>query len=896
MSASNPAGDNQTTSAYTESQAPAAPTGEPGAKAGIKPGAPRPAAAVQVPGYRITEVLGRGGMGVVYKAIQEKANRAVALKMILAGAHADQADQVRFRAEAEAAARLSHPHIVQLYEVGETPEGFPFFSLEFVAGGTLAERLKRGPLRPVEAAHLIETLARAMQYAHERGVVHRDLKPANILLTGGMDQDSAFRTDASASRTQNADPTVIASAQSTTSHALGAKISDFGLAKQLDSQDGVTRTGAIMGTPSYMAPEQAFGQSKNVGPAADIYALGAMLYECLTGRPPFRGATVADTLEQVRTMEPVTIRAFVKEIPADLETICLHCLHKEPLRRYASADALAEDLRRYCEGQPISVRPVGRLERTWRWCRRNPWLAGTTALAALLLIAVAGVSVFAYFDAEARNTQIEKKRQEAEAAQKVARARLEQSLKALGLFATDFRGFCEDALVPGASKAKMYEALIEQLESQTAEEGDEATEDALRNKSWLYQTMAIVYLDTQKYDKAGSIIDKGLEATKAWLDLKSGDDYALSFYAAFLSLKGDTTFNEKERTEYYDKTLELRRKLAHNKAVDQFTPGRSLMQLADTLDKLALYDESLKLRQEVCELQVSKGVEKDKLHESFDFWAWTCWKAYLKEPDEAKKRGLLEKCDELSCRALEFRPGSRRTLERLTGVLRELGDSAYNHAKKAEAEKRPDEAKKHGDAAQKYFERLFDMARRLAVAPDLLFNVSAYARSFYAVGVMQKSLGRHEEARESFSKSRQIREQLLRDFGKSEFADMLRIDLLFSLVALGEHKEAVRAADVMRKERAFMPPSLGAPGALYRLACIYSLSVEAVAESRAPAPLTDADRALQAEYRDKALAALELSHRMGNADFAGTRLDADFIPIRGDARFQAILALEKKGK
>ncbi len=371
-----------------------------------------PAANVNDPGYKMLGVLGRGGMGVVYKAIQEKANRLVALKMILAGAHADQQDRTRFHVEAAAAARMSHPNIVQLYEVGETPDGFPFFSLEFVAGGTLAERLKQGPLRPRDAAALVESLARAMQYAHERGIVHRDLKPLNILLEGGKQQAADSRKQTadgnSTLKPEPASRTIGAVGSSSSPSAAGSllpavpKISDFGLAKQLDSEDGLTRTGAIMGTPAYMAPEQAFGQSKNVGPAADIYALGAILYECLTGRPPFKGATVADTLEQVRTMEPITLRAYAKEMPRDLETICLHCLHKEPQRRYASAEALADDLRRYCEGKPITVRPVGNVERAWRWCRRNPGWALMIALVAASLFGTTVVSLGAYVEVSAQ--------------------------------------------------------------------------------------------------------------------------------------------------------------------------------------------------------------------------------------------------------------------------------------------------------------------------------------------------------------------------------------------------------------------------------------------------------------------------------------------------------------
>jgi serine/threonine protein kinase len=307
-----------------------------------------------IAGYEILGELGRGGMGVVYMARQLRLKRVVALKMILAGPHAGAEARARFRIEAEAVARLQHPHFVQIYEVGEA-EGRAYCALEYVDGGSLATRLAGTPLTSHQAARLIETLALAMQAAHERGIVHRDLKPANVLLT------------------RDGQP----------------KITDFGLAKQLDTVQGQTRSGAIMGTPSYMAPEQAGGQSKEVGPAADIYALGAILYELLTGRPPFQAATMLDAVRRVLRDEPVPPSRVNVLLPRDLETICLKCLQKEPQRRYASAAALADDLRRFQSGEPILARPVGRLEHLRRWCRQNPALAAIVGLSTVSVILLA---------------------------------------------------------------------------------------------------------------------------------------------------------------------------------------------------------------------------------------------------------------------------------------------------------------------------------------------------------------------------------------------------------------------------------------------------------------------------------------------------------------------------
>ncbi|MFL5339043.1 MAG: protein kinase domain-containing protein [Gemmataceae bacterium] len=312
--------------------------------------------APEVAGYELLGELGRGGMGVVYKARQLMPNRLVALKVVLAGDHAGPAALTRFLGEAEAIARLRHPNAVQIYEVGQS-NGQPFFSLEFCDGGNLGEKLAGQPLSPRDAATLIRTLAGAAQAAHAAGIVHRDIKPANILML------------------KDGTP----------------KLADFGLAKQMagpgdQAAEGITSTGAVMGTPYYMAPEQAAGHTHAVGPAVDVYALGAVLYECLTGRPPFKAAGVAETLRQVLHDDAVPPRRLNGQIPRDLETVCVKCLHKDPKRRYATAETLADDLGRFLDGRPVAARRVGRLERAGRWAQRNPGAAG---IAGLLVVVVA---------------------------------------------------------------------------------------------------------------------------------------------------------------------------------------------------------------------------------------------------------------------------------------------------------------------------------------------------------------------------------------------------------------------------------------------------------------------------------------------------------------------------
>jgi eukaryotic-like serine/threonine-protein kinase len=319
---------------------------------------PPPAELPRIQGYDVLAVLGRGGMGVVYKARHLRLDRPVALKMLLAGPYAGPDELERFLREAQAVAGLRHPNVVHLYDVGDV-EGRPYFTMELIDGGSLALKLGGAPLPARLAASLVATIAEAVEAAHQSGIIHRDLKPANVMLTADG----------------------------------RPKVTDFGLARRLEPDGGLTLSGAPMGTPSYMAPEQARGDRGAIAPATDVYALGAILYECLTGRPPFRAETAAATLQQVLRDEPVAPSRLNPHVPRDVETICLKCLHKEPDRRYVTAVALADDLRRFERAEPIVARPLGSVERVARWARRRPTAAALTAVVlmmALLALTVAG--------------------------------------------------------------------------------------------------------------------------------------------------------------------------------------------------------------------------------------------------------------------------------------------------------------------------------------------------------------------------------------------------------------------------------------------------------------------------------------------------------------------------
>ncbi len=342
-------------------------------------------AAPRIEGYDILDVLGRGGMGVVYKARDLRLKRLVALKMIRAGDRAGAEHLARFRAEAEMVARLQHPNIVQIFEVGEQ-DGQPYLAFEFIEGKTLADFAGREPQPPRVAAELLEALARAMNYAHQQGVIHRDLKPTNVVLAVGGGRWEVGRKE---------EDSISPSSLPTAHRPLPTvKITDFGLAKDLAGDLERTSTGAILGTPLYMSPEQADGR-RDIGPASDIYSLGAILYVLLTGRPPFQGTTPLSTLKMVVNADPVPPCHMLPHLARDLETICLKCLHKDPARRYATAGALADDLRRYLNNEPILARPSGRIEKGWRWCRRNPAVA--MLLASVLVVLVAGVVVSSHF-------------------------------------------------------------------------------------------------------------------------------------------------------------------------------------------------------------------------------------------------------------------------------------------------------------------------------------------------------------------------------------------------------------------------------------------------------------------------------------------------------------------
>ncbi len=363
--------------------------------------------------YEVLEEIGRGGMGVIYKAKQKSLDRVVALKMMMDGRLQSPQDVQRFQVEAEAAAGLDHPNIVPIYEVGEH-DSRHYFSMKFVEGGSLSQRIAGKPVPPREAARLIEAVARAVHYAHQRGILHRDLKPANILLE--VAEGRGLRAEGKTSNTNS-------SAFGAQLSSLSPLVTDFGLARRFEQESELTQTGAVLGTPSYMAPEQAAGHSRSLTTATDVYGLGAILYALLTGRPPFVDETALDILARVKEAEPQRPSELNPQVDRDLETICLKCLEKEPIRRYVSAAALADDLGCFVRGEPIAARPIHAPARLWRWCRRKPLVASLSAATVLLLAGVAMISTLGYLREVELRKAADSLRHRAETGERTARDR-----------------------------------------------------------------------------------------------------------------------------------------------------------------------------------------------------------------------------------------------------------------------------------------------------------------------------------------------------------------------------------------------------------------------------------------------------------------------------------------
>lgn len=795
--------------------------------------------------YDIRSILGRGGMGVVYKARQRGLKRDVALKMILAGGHADNEMMGRFRAEAEAVARLQHPNIVQIHEIGEE-DGLPYFSLEYVDGQTLDDLRKSEPLEQRVAADLIQTIARAMHVAHQSGIVHRDLKPANILMT----KDGV------------------------------PKVTDFGLVKRLEDEQvaSQTQTGAIMGTPHYMAPEQAWGQA-NVGPAADVWALGAMLYALLTGRPAFAGANTMDTIMQLRTKEPVAPRDLVPTVSMDLETICLKCLQKEAERRYPSAEALANDLQRYLNDEPIEARPVSRTERAYRWCRRNPLVAGLTAAFVIALLAGTVTSTTfgiratnaaiaeqdAREDAEEKRLLAEQNAEEAEANAKLAmenesRARRQRTV-ALAAFNTAVERAGTDLKnVPGTEdfKKQLFSAAVEGLNRLSEIAGDDRRDLAIaRGYAKAGEGLLEVGLAAEareQFDNSHEILlrlqQTESETSDAIHYLRLGRSYK-NIGRAERSAKGPES-----AIEWHRQALETRQKA------------------------LPLHDDPLFVKQEIADSCGDLG------------------QALLDAGQAAAAAEILELGAKYRDEWLAAAPSNDAAVMQQSGLRRQIGnvqirlgqtDSAIANLQRSVellqpfTERETAASRDHlnlglfrsnlGDAllaaqastraVETYEAALRSIVFVMEKNPDYLPGVNIQAGALYGLAVARERLKETEGAAEALSRCVELRRRLV---DKANSNSRYRRSLMLALARAGQVEEALRMAQDEQQE--FSDDA----GVLYQVACAWSL-----------ASLHGTD-----ESAERAVELLQLAMENGYANRSQLTIDFDLDPIRSHPDFQAL--------
>ena len=818
-----------------------------------------------VAGYEILGVLGRGGMGVVYKARQRGLDRVVALKMILSGAHASEEEVGRFRTEAEAVARIQHPNIVQIYEVGEEG-GRPYFSLEYVDGGSLSGKINGVPQPPKEAARLVNLLAGAMGAAHAVGVVHRDLKPANILMT----RDGA------------------------------PKITDFGLAKRLEEDSRQTHSGSILGSPGYMAPEQAEGKNEQVGPLSDVYALGVILYELLTGRIPFRGPTVLETLELIRTREPVAPSELQPGIPRDAETICLKCLQKDPAKRYGDAGALADDLRRFLNQEPILARPVGRVERAWRWCRRNPRLALMGAAVALVVLGWAvSMSVLAWQLKLMKDTADEKTQlaetKKAEAVQanhdleletvkathnaevananaKVVREQLSNVLQRTTQIATEVQHTLSRRSLGANATPEMRAARAEVLNQfrqgmldlaarvQTASKGESQF-----GEIGTYQQFGDLLKRQGQGEEALKQYRLGLDLAEKTAKGSPESDKAQANLGVMLMRLGDMEQelhgDARAAQDYYEKARVIRQEVADHPRSKDFTAqddmiqrshyevrlGKADLDLGDAAAARDHFDRAVTLRKAWSEALKGRDEAVSYLSE-----AYLCLGTADARLGDAAARPALDEAERLTRGLVRKYPDAYWYKGDLAEILVGRGDAERRLGADAEAKKRYRESL---DLLKTALERVPEEAPYRLQRALALEGLAAVAPG--------------KDARKGYQDALQTRQDLLEIEPNNR---SWQAACLVTLAHCGKEAEAVKLADALAKQSAKQTPLL-------------------LDAARAYAVLAGgtADAAARRKYTDQAVAALKAATDAGYKDAAALKTDPDLAALREESSYQSLL-------
>jgi serine/threonine-protein kinase len=818
-----------------------------------------------VPGYEIIGELGRGGMGVVYKARQKGLNRLVALKMVLAGAHAGPQQLQRFKTEAEAVAHLQHPNIVQIYDIGQH-DNLPYFSLEYVDGGSLAEKVYRQPQPPRGAAHLIETLARAMHYAHEHGIIHRDLKPANVLLT------------------KNGIP----------------KITDFGLAKRLEEDSSQTKSGALMGTPSYMAPEQARGEVRQVGPLADVYALGAMLYELLTGRPPFQGATPMDTVMQVTRDEPVPPSRLQAQIPPDLETICLKCLQKDMPQRYANAVELAEDLRRFLSDEPILARPVGAMEKAWRWCKRNPKVAMLLGTVALLLIVMATGSTVAAIRISNEKQETERQKEKAEdewkraednaqkemLARKDAQAKQELASQQAGVALDtvyDVAVKIDEALKDKQGMARVRNDLLglamgnlDKIAKNLVDSGkaDRTMAAAMQRRGTFYEQMGQNDKAARAYRDALIIFDRLIKENPeedhnkvnaaiccddlGEVDREMDPDPAVAFkdYRRALELRQDLV------TEIHTPDVSLAAR-QYYLAASYVKLGMLYLMDGDPAPALDCGRKALEWHQ-AATTSNPKDQHSRRLYTSESYYLLGVASARLNQPEAARR--YLDQCLQLRKELVDAEPDNFFAKQYRQVALQGLAELESGAGRLPEALRIAQEAR----------EELNKLHDPKASNPELLWHLS---NSDYQLGTLHLALGERTPAAAAFRAALEARTTL----AAADPTNMQRqVELMLARAHCGELE---KAAEMAQKLSAAAPKH---PNVLMAAACAYATCAAAMGQASKPA-LSPDQQARQKQYADAALARLDQAIKAGYRDVHALEHNLDLEPLRSLPGYKTLL-------
>lgn len=820
--------------------------------------------------YEVLSVLGRGGMGIVYKARHRTLNRVVALKMILHGLHGGSMAVQRFLTEARAVAALQHPGIVQIFEIAEH-QGLPYFSLEFVDGHDLHSALKGQTWSAKPAAELVATLCDAMQYAHDRHILHRDIKPANILL------DSEKRP----------------------------KLSDFGLAKKLDTGDQVTQDGTVMGTPSYMPPEQARGDAAAISPRSDIYSLGAVLYQLITGRAPFVSDSMMDTLVQVIHRDPVQPRELQPGVPIDLETICIKALQKEPANRYQSCHELAADLRRYIRGEPILARPISHWERLTRWCRRNPRIAWPTAVASFFVIATAVVSLTAWRITAAQAVVIAEERDEAneqrnEADKQTIKANQQQALaeeneqlaiKQANLALQNIQFVVTDVDTklmqqPGSSEIRI--AIMEAV-SKKWDELDIGMTGGVRGKAVptlmaVRQRIATTFAQLDRIKEANEEFKKLEKSARERIVVKEGTDASRLNLAKILMNASSIQRQIGNAKGVETKLLEAReivRDVLKNPKPEEIPTNANLVQQllaainqnlgADYLrqgrvsDTAVVFGEAVKANQAVL-----KNIESQPGFAELESTAKEAQTSELKSAIDKGVLGVayvlmrLGKTDEaivnydlaIASRKseMEQHPKVSRLKSELAGQLALYGRSLLWLDRLEPSEPILNEAVKLSNEAYQSDPEKSDLKRSLAFA-------------LYNLGTLRDLQGKNDEALGHFERSRGLRQDLY----DASPDDKNGLNLMQSEARVGNGQTAKELSDKLGKS---------------------TISNQEIHLERACALAQMARNAQEEEKKklfDEALTALERSVADGYLDPFRISTDPDLKPLHGEARFAVLL-------